>query len=412
MTTRTDDTLLIGVDGGATSVRAHEVIVEHDPDGPRFSLGPASAHRDYPPSSFDPIPTKTQHEQHAAARIDPTPQERDRGKTIAETMVDCIADVARNAAQRSPGPLCLGLGMPGLKTADHRGIAVMNNGPRIPNLLDQLEVALREKGVKLFYPIRRVGSDADYAGLGERFAADGSFRNIDHAYYLGGGTGLAEALLLNGELLPFDSVRTWIAKAWEIRSIQGSTFEQLASASAINRRYNHYHRRNVQTLSEPAPSNSEPHNPPEGQFPEQRAKEGDSAAVHILESAADALSELIYERIVCVYRGRQVRDHRGPDYANLDPHHEFRGLRLERIVLGQQIGRIYADPQFAAVFSHKLDRFLADRIRADHDTALHTRYLNNKTLHSRTITTSRLTAAPALGAAIDAEQHLTGRGKM
>ena len=140
----------------------------------------------------------------------------------------------------------------------------------------------------------------------------------------------------------------------------------------------------------------------DAQYAEVHALQGDPAALQVLETAADALAELIFERIDTIYRGRRALDHRGPDYARLVPEHDYRGVLLERVILGQQTGRLYGDSQSASIFADKLNQFLAERIRADQDSHLRRHYLKDHRLRPGVVVPSRLSAAAALGAAIDA----------
>ena len=73
----------------------------------------------------------------------------------------------------------------------------------------------------------------DYCGIGELYASDGSFQNTRNAYYLGGGTGAADALLLRGKLVPFDRIKPWMAKTWELKNHQELSLERFASASGF-----------------------------------------------------------------------------------------------------------------------------------------------------------------------------------
>ena len=98
----------------------------------------------------------------------------------------------------------VGIGMPGIKTADKKGIAVMANGPRIPNFISDLTHMLEENNIKLQAPIKELGSDADYCGLGEEYSIQGKLRGIQNAFYFGIGTGIADALKLNNKLLIID----------------------------------------------------------------------------------------------------------------------------------------------------------------------------------------------------------------
>jgi len=382
--------LLIGVDGGATNVRAHHVHVDTNNVGDRFYLGQASSQLRYPPSDFVPIPLQRQLDDQGAGRMLLSSTEAKRGSGIAATMAQAVINVARES-EGSADQVILGIAMPGLKTAEGRGIAVLNNGPRMPSLAKTVETSLEEAGIVLVNPIHRLGSDGDYCGMGEQFALDGLFRDVDHAYYLGGGTGLAESLKLGGKLVTFDQSRSWIAKAWQMQSTQGNTFEQVASAKAINDRYREQSRTVGSTSSSLL-------------FPEELALQGDPLAKQALASAAQALAELIYERITCVFRGRSGSGGFSDTSVALDADHEYRGILIDRIVLGQQTGRIYSAPRFATVFRNELDRSLSARIREDRDEALKDRYLSGGDLRPGIVVPSQLSAAAALGAAITAVQ--------
>ena len=284
----------------------------------------------------------------------------------------------------------------------------MNNGPRILDLADQIEAGLYAAGLDLTAPICRIGSDGEFCGLGEQHAAEGLFRGVDHAYYLGGGTGLAEALKLRGALLGFDRARAWIARAWEIRSAHGLTFEQLVSAAAINQQYALRRTDGSRALTVSADELRERVGSP---YPEQRAAQGDPVAQQVLETAAEVLAELIFERIDTIFRGRRALDHRcrtqphEPDYAGLVREHDYRGVLLQRVILGQRLGCLYDDPRITSVFRHKLDEYLAELIRADCDARLRHEYLSGPHLRPGSVVASRLSAAASLGAAVDAARR-------
>ncbi len=434
-----DQSILLGVDGGATKVRVHHVLPPGEGASAHYQLSDARAERTYPSApGFSPVDVPRQLDEYAAGRIKLSAAEVHRGEAITATIVECIVGAARQlagsgtaAASRShESPdgkptqtsrhgtlrLRIGIGMPGLKTADGRGIVVLNNGPRMPDLADRLEAGLRDAGLEPADSIARIGSDGDYCGLGEQYAVEGAFRDVNHAYYLGGGTGLAEALKLRGRLVTLDEASVWIAKAWQIPSILGPTFEQLASAAGMNQRYRGISRRGHRTVQlDPArvetrgslgfasASSLDPARNADGDYPERAALRGEPSARQVLEHTARALAELLFERIETIYRGRGELPHRGELYAQLRPEHEYRGLLLERIVLGQQIGRLYARDAYAPFFCAKLDAFLADCIAESGDADLRTRYLAGEALREGLIVPSRLRAASALGAAIDAD---------
>ena len=278
--------------------------------------------------------------------------------------------------------------MPGLKTADGRGIAVINNGPRIPDFLAELEEQLSVRGLTLAAPIAALGSDADYCGLGEEYAADGLFRDVQNAYYVGCGTGIADALKLRGRLVPFDMTQSWLGKAWQIPSALGPTFEQLVSIKSLNAVYAGLCGR-------------------DDTFPEVAAARGDSLATTWLDMAALALAELIFERLSTILRGRAALPHRGDAYARLSPDHDYAGTVLDRVIIGQRLGLIYADPAGYRPFAHRLESGLAAFV-AGADDQLRAAYLAPAShdvvpaLRSGLLVASRLRAAPAIGAAVAA----------
>lgn len=389
-----DDVVLLGVDGGATNVHVQHVIRDRratrDRDAePVYQCGHASVRRTYPTATaFTPLDTDTQRAAYRADRIRLSPAEDAQAANVVATIVAAVADVAHQAGD---GKICIGIGMPGLKTPDGTGIAVCNNGPRIPNLVGRLETGLRNAGIEVTPPITRIGSDADYAGIGEQYAAGGRFRDVDHAYYIGGGTGLADAMKLAGRLVPFDHARTWIAKAWQFPSERGPTFERLASARGLNDQYAARCGRATRNID------------PATHYPERNTAAPDGRARAAVETAAATLAELVFERIDTVYRGRTALPHRGDAYAKLRTAHPYRGIVLERIVIGQHIGRIYADHAHNPYFRDAFDTHLARYITDTADDTICTRCLDRHRLRDGLVHASTLPAGAALGAAVAAD---------
>ena len=122
----------------------------------------------------------------------------------------------------------ISIAMPGVKTEDKKGISVMANGPRIPNLIQEV-INYFGKSVKVL----DIQSDADMCVWGEEYAKKGSLRSISNAYYLGGGTGIADGLKLNNKILSFDEEYDWIAKCWEFKLKNGNSLESLISMPGI-----------------------------------------------------------------------------------------------------------------------------------------------------------------------------------
>jgi predicted NBD/HSP70 family sugar kinase len=388
------DVVLIGVDGGATVAKAHHVVCDNLAQPQSFALGEAAAARTYERMpEFEPVPIGTQLAERDAGKIQLSPKEQIQGSVWIQAVCDAVAEVVQTVAEDRPVKVLLGMGMPGLKTPDARGISAINNGPRIPDYLEQCERRLGQVGVQLAAPVAALGSDADYCGIGELYAESGLFRDVENSYYVGCGTGIADALKLRGKLVPFDAAKTWIQKSWQIPSSLGPTFEKLVSAKSMNDCYARLLGRDP--LDEP-------------RYPEVDAAEGQAIAIAWMDTVALLLAELIYERIDTIQNGRSDLLHRGPGYHHLAPSHSFRGVVLERVIVGQRIGQIYAHRRYRPVFADKLEQYLAAAIMSAGNHKLMAAFLENgEKLRTGFLRASRLRAAPALGAAISAVQAFT-----
>lgn len=399
-------TLLIGVDGGATEVKAHAVQCGDMRRVCDFSLRQEAAFRRYPlAKGFEPLPLEDQFAQREAHDIRPGTEEVEQGRYWVAAAAEAICEVAQQAGERR---LLIGIGMPGLKTPDGRGIEVIHHGPRIPDYLAQLERLLRESGLELRAPIAALGSDADYCGLGEECAAKGLFRDVEHAYYLGGGTGIADALKLNGRLISFNQTKSWIQKSWQMVSTWGNTYENLVSARALNEIYGRLTAASAGNRATGDVKSTECGD--ESNYPEHAASAGEPVARGWLGAAAMILAELIFERMWTIKNGRRRAAWRGPAYAALAEQHAHRGTVLQRVVIGQRIGLIYNDPDNRLNFGVKLESCLAGLIAAAGDSKMIAAYLeptssdkpSRPVLKSEVLRASRLRAAPALGAAVAA----------
>ena len=386
--------LLVGVDGGATAIKAHAVTCGDFDTPADFALRPESSTQVYPRiGSFSPAPLGLQLSERETQTIELAPAEREQGKLWVTTAAAAIEDVSSACDNRR---VLVGIGMPGLKTEDRRGISAMNNGPRIPDYLESLERDLAERGVDLVAPIAGLGSDADYCGLGEEYAALGLFHDVDNAYYVGCGTGIADALKLRGELVPFDEAREWIQKSWQITSAIGPTFEKLVSASWLNRVY--------ARMTEAAWGEGDEAS--QGPYPEVKAAAGNADAVAWMHTAALVVSELIFERMWTIKNGRPDVPHRGNAYARCNAEHEYRGVLLDRAIVGQRLGLIYASKPYRHVFGEKLEACLAGLIASSGDKAMCAEYLTETSegplLNTGFLMPSKVRAAPAIGAAVAA----------
>lgn len=386
------ETILIGVDGGASEIRAHEILTlprRSLLESPSFGLGAASASRLYDAArAFHPVPLPSQLLAFDRGKVEPggpggiSGIERAQGRLWVEAASEVILAVASQAGSTRAR---LGICMPGLKTRDGRGIAVMKHGPRIPDYLARLEELLANGGLALTHPVARLSSDGEACAHGEEAGAQGSLRGVGCAYYVGGGTGIAEAIKADGRIHGLDAFRGQVRKAWQLESGGGKSIEDGLSPKGMNAAF-------AQAIRRKLPLDA-------SDFPERRAAEGDEHAKGVLRRAAEALAELAVDRMIALRRGLVAK---GSPRSDEDPSAGVRiapNTILDRVVLGQRLGQILADPAHAEVFRLPSEAALARRILETGDGALRKHYLDGSSLRSGLLVPSLLRAAPAIGAA-------------
>jgi len=389
------DILLVGVDGGATKVNCWSINIDKS-DG--FSLGSYQAgksyseYSDYDPE-FIPVDLKIQLKERETGNIKPTEKEIQQGKAYTRACADSIIEVVK---QSNCTKILVGIGMPGLKTENQRGISAMANGPRQISYADNVERFLKEAGVELITPISHIGSDAFYCGLGEEYATAGQFRNVQNSYYLGGGTGAADALKLDGQLVSLDEIKDWFVKAWEMKCPEGRSIETYVSSKGIQSLYGE---QTGQTLAD---LNKQAIYPPQIR---EKALAGDAAAKETLEKVAKYLALLIYERITTLFAGWEgIFEFLNPNRVVPKKSHPYRNSLFDNILIGQRLGDMLKESKNDYVlwkpFIHFLSMLINEASIIDDSTRLH--YCPNGQFSKERIVFSKLREAPALGAGVDA----------
>jgi len=310
------DVLALGVDGGASGVRA--LAVRPRSDG-RLEAAGVRATRAHAPFAASDV---EQQQGESIRGVDPRPEPE---VAAARARLLATADVIVEAAGGAR-ILAVGVCMPGLKTPNGRGIAVLRNGPRDPRFLEELERELTARGVELSVPIPALVSDGVAGALGERQAADGALAGVGDAYYLAGGTGLAEALLVGGRVRALDEFAGVLRKAWALESAAGIAYEDVLSMGGWNRAWER-----AGGILPPAEG---------GAFPEAAALRADPRATAILTNAADALARLVLDRVERL-RARA-------------------GIELRRAVVGARLGRLLARPELGHLLRGPAERRLAE----------------------------------------------------
>jgi len=197
--------LAIGVDGGASGVRA--LAVRRRADGLLEAAG-AIARRGHDP--FEATDFVSQRDEAA------DPRRSESEVAHARARMRATADVVEEAAD-GHRRIALGICWPGQKTPDGRGVSAARNGPRTPAFLDELEPELTRRGLELAVPIPRLASDGVTGALGERWAVAGGMRDVRDALYFAGGSGLAEALLVAGRVRALEEIAPPLPKAFVVR---------------------------------------------------------------------------------------------------------------------------------------------------------------------------------------------------
>jgi len=366
----TTEALLLGVDGGATGIRCYEVRITQTDGRRAYALGVAQAEMHYPRlDGFVPVTPDAQRRQLDETRYQIDALEARQGSAWIDTAASVIADVAEQCDVKR---VRIGIGMPGIKSVDERGIVMINNGPRMPDFLDALAQRLHERGMKLVQPIRRIGDDGAYCGVGEAHAKDGLFRDIQNGYYIGGGTGLAECLLIDGAVVPMSGRHCTIPRAWELVSPLGVTYEKLISAASMNAVY-----QGLANVADGAPQ----------RFPEQDALHGDPVARSWMHMAATLWAHLIAARLVhfCCEAATKVQ--------------------FDRVVIGQRAGQLFSDAKYRSLFAEPIEENLVHILKqqaARHSMTALLNYVDGDRLRDGLLVASQLRAAPAIGAAVDA----------
>ena len=128
-------------------------------------------------NDFKPEPLKSQLSQIDKGSIELTESERIQATAYYDAFIDAIQEIVKKIDTTE---ILVGIGMPGIKSIDGRGIIAMANGPRMPKFSSEIESRLIDIGVNLIKPIAQLGSDADYSGIGEEYAKNGSFRTVEN----------------------------------------------------------------------------------------------------------------------------------------------------------------------------------------------------------------------------------------
>ena len=286
------DDLFAGVDCGATKIMIQSGFLSSDSN--RIIPGPI--HQEYHYSDhpdwndhYEPVPIDIQRSEYASENILLKDEEIKQGNVIINTIVESIADIDGHR---------IGLCFPGIK--DGHGVTVMANGPRMPYLNDRIN------------KIDTILNDSDCCVLGEWKSTIGKMQNMDNGVYIGGGTGIADGIIVDGDLIDLNNVNG-LPRSWEININSQETVESCLSPAGMIRRYNKTNRSKIKTLIDLS---------------------NEKAFNEIIEKALDAFSLLVKNRMQFF---------------------EMRGKTIQGIVIGHRLGQFLknSDSTFKDAFQKR-----------------------------------------------------------
>ena len=283
---------LLGIDCGGTKVLAQSA--SFDSETGLVSPGEFHLEVNYSDSpnwnpNFIPIHLDLQRQEFSERNIFLTEPEMDQGDVIVETIQNVIFKSESDS---------IGLCFPGIK--NDRGVVIMANGPRIPDLLERIP------------EIDSLYNDSDCCVVGEWKSTIGKMKNAKNSVYIGGGTGIADGIILNGELIDFNE-RDDVKRSWELIMENGQSVESCLSPKEMIDQWNFSNKDKVITL-------------------DQLSKNENSKL--IFNKAIIAFSYLIQNRIQFFRSNNSI---------------------IEKIVMGQRLGMFMADSKLRSMVEAETD---------------------------------------------------------
>ena len=283
---------LLGIDCGGTKVLAQSA--SFDSETGLVSPGEFHLEVNYSDSpnwnpNFIPIHLDLQRQEFSERNIFLTEPEMDQGNVIVETIQNVIFKSESDS---------IGLCFPGIK--NDRGVVIMANGPRIPDLLERIP------------EIDTLYNDSDCCVVGEWKSTIGKIQNAKYSVYIGGGTGIADGIILNGELIDFNE-RDDVKRSWELIMENGQSVESCLSPKEMIDQWNFSNKDKVITL-------------------DQLSKNENSKL--IFNKAIIAFSYLVQNRIQFFRSNNSI---------------------IEKIVMGQRLGMFMADSKLRSMVEAETD---------------------------------------------------------
>ena len=140
-----------------------------------------------------------------------------------------------------------------------------------------------------------------------------------------------------------------------------------------------------------------------------RSLDNEEAALLTFSEVSTYLAKLIFERLETIYSGWQNRyEFLNPDRDNLKVNHPYRKTLLDRIIIGQRLGKLLDKSREPMLLWKPFQRDLYKNIEQSKTLTLEAKdhYLEENNLKKNLIMISKLDHAPVLGAGIAATHKI------
>ena len=127
------------------------------------------------------------------------------------------------------------------------------------------------------------------------------------------------------------------------------------------------------------------------------------AALDTINDVSFYIATLIYERITTIFAGLSgLFSFVNPVRELTEKGHKYRGVLLDRIIIGQRLGDLLDDSKQTGLLWSRIIERLSELFNKNNENRLKKNYLQNGRFREDLITISRLREAPAIGAGVDA----------
>ena len=140
-----------------------------------------------------------------------------------------------------------------------------------------------------------------------------------------------------------------------------------------------------------------------------KALDNEEAALLTFAEVSTYMAKLIFERLETIYSGWQNRfEFLDPDHDKLKVNHPYRKTLLDRIIIGQRLGKLLDKSREPMLLWEPFQRDLYNNIEQSKTLTLEAKdhYLDGKNINQNLIMTSQLDHAPVLGAGIAATHNI------